>query len=1112
MENQEQDLSKKYKAFISYSHSDNQGEGRKWADWLHHALETYEVPEDLIGKKNAAGEEIPRQIYPVFQDEKELSASSSLSNALTSALDRSEFLIYLSSPKSARSIYVRDEIKYFKQTGKSKKIMALILKGEPEYGDTHTEAQCFPDELRYNVDANGQIIKDQPEEVLAADVRIPHSQDEGFTSPEGYRRYLHEQGVAHHQIKNQVDEYKQRLDLALLKIISGILGVPLGELTKRDQAYQLEKIKRKNRNIKRIATAIAALGILAIIAGIFAWNQRNSALRNLAKSLYASGINKLTESEYGDGAAYIAEATRRGDKSAELFAHSMLAVQDDLTRMPNVNYGFTRFSPDGKWLVGFASAGNNMNVLQVWNAIDRKLHIQRDDITSIQIRYPLFDASNRAYVTTLNSVIVRYDIENNKKEEIRPNPDSTFIAITAVSPDAKYLVFNKNSRQTILFNTETKQEQDLTKSQELRTSTAYFDNTSKTLLVDRQSFEGPSEVSIYDLSTPELKQIFKKDLGSGIKTAVFSKDGNQVIFHNTAGINYFNKLNGTQWSLPTSTLVRFTGFTDNGNLYIGNDSQISQLNTGNGSVIKTSKLPENVFFFSNMIKIMEKDALNSEANSPDWTQSLVNSNSQTFLENKKGDALRVAQFFETSDLAHIEPGISTDIALLRYKGGKSIEQLNLNTGEKTKNFIQIPEEATVHLVLHKTKRVLVKGKSGKTYFFDAATGKAVGKPFDSQARLYIFNQNETQVLARTGKNSFAAWDIETGKQTINFSQEQEIGGFTVSPDFRLVIMVNPDGWKVLDIASKKTLKEGKEALSSGAFSPTGEYLLKVSSVGDAEVLETKTFKSILNMKTIVSPFMVFNNKGNVLAVSEDATHMRLWNLEEGKSFGQTIRISKNTQYFHFSDDDKQIFVQDDAEGMRLAAKVIDATTGNILTMPFINQRFDAIYVIPGDKRLMTVESLMNGNSINIWEVPGQVSMSKDQLANDLEKFYGKKYNNETGAILNYTDSSNTFNTWYFDDPLVRTVSPSSNEKITDILKKNYPIKNDANLRLLAVTYDYHPLARAMVANYFSSNPDTHLIGQRVVEITEKQLIKIKNKELKSEVESLLKEAKQKLSK
>jgi hypothetical protein len=47
MENQDQDLTKKYKAFISYSHSDNQGEGRKWADWLHHALETYEIPTPI---------------------------------------------------------------------------------------------------------------------------------------------------------------------------------------------------------------------------------------------------------------------------------------------------------------------------------------------------------------------------------------------------------------------------------------------------------------------------------------------------------------------------------------------------------------------------------------------------------------------------------------------------------------------------------------------------------------------------------------------------------------------------------------------------------------------------------------------------------------------------------------------------------------------------------------------------------------------------------------------------------------------------------------------------------------------------------------------------------
>jgi len=1111
MENQEQDLSKKYKAFISYSHSDNQGEGRKWADWLHHALETYEIPEDLIGKKNSQGQDIPRQIYPVFQDEKELSASSSLSTSLTSALDRSEFLIYLSSPKSSRSTYVRDEIRYFKQSGKSKKVIALILKGEPEYGDVHTDAQCFPDELRYNIDENGKVIRDQPEEVLAADVRIPHSQDEGFTSAEGYRRYLHEKGLSNQQIKDQVEEYKKRLDLALLKIISGILGIPLGELTKRDQAYQLEKIKQKNKNIKRIASAIAALGILAIIAGIFAWNQRNSALRNLAKSLYASGINKLTESEYGDGAAYIAEATRRGDESAELFAHSMLAVQDDLTRMPNVNYGVTRFSPDGKWLVGFASAGNGMNVLQVWDAVERKFHTQRDDISSIQPRYPFFDSKNRAYVTDGRGYIIRYDVENDKKEEIRINPDSSFLSLIAVSPDSRFVVFNKQSRQIVLFNTETKREQVVSSTKEIAPSSAYIDNNSKTLFIDRLLTDN-SEVSIIDISGSEGKEVFKKSTKSGIKSPSFSSDGNQVLFYNSEGLRYFNKTTGLNWLSPSPMLIRFSGFTAKGNLFLGNDSEIIQLNNSNGSVIKSSKLPENVFYFSDMMKIMEQDPTSRETSSPDWTQFLVSGNSQTFIENKKGAPLRVAQFYENKDLAHIAPGVNSDIALLRYKGGKSVDKLNLNTGEKTNEFIKIPEEITVHLVLYKTKRVLVKGKSGRTYFFDANTGKPVGKPFDSQARLYIFNQNETQVLARTGKNSFAAWEIETGKQILNTIMDQDIAGFTVSPDFKSVILVNPDSWKVMDIAAKKILAEGKESLSSGAFNPTSEYLIKVSNNGNTQVLETKNYKPILELKTIASPFMVFNNKGNVLALSEDATHMRLWNLDNKKSFGQTIRISKNTQYFHFSDDDKKIFVQDDADGLKYAAKIIDAASGNILTMPFINQRFNTINVIPGDKRIMTVESLMNGNAISIWEIPGQVTISRNQLAKDLEKFYGKKYDNETGAILNYSDTLGTYDTWYFEDPFVRTVSPSSNDKITEILKKNYPIKNEANLQLLAVTYDYHPLARAMVANYFSQNSETQLIGQRLTEITEKQLIKIKNKELKSEIETLLKEAKQNLSK
>lgn len=67
---------RKYHAFISYRHADNKEQGRQWATWLHQAIETYEVPSDLIGKKNTSGDEIPARIYPIFRDEDQAMGSA----------------------------------------------------------------------------------------------------------------------------------------------------------------------------------------------------------------------------------------------------------------------------------------------------------------------------------------------------------------------------------------------------------------------------------------------------------------------------------------------------------------------------------------------------------------------------------------------------------------------------------------------------------------------------------------------------------------------------------------------------------------------------------------------------------------------------------------------------------------------------------------------------------------------------------------------------------------------------------------------------------------------------------------------------------------------------
>src|SRR5690349_17316667 len=109
---------RRYTAFLSYRHADNKEEGRRWAEWLHQAIETYEVPADLVGKPNMRGEPIPASLYPVFRDEEELPADADLSDNIQRALRNSGSLIVLCSPRACESRFVDEEIRGFKELGK----------------------------------------------------------------------------------------------------------------------------------------------------------------------------------------------------------------------------------------------------------------------------------------------------------------------------------------------------------------------------------------------------------------------------------------------------------------------------------------------------------------------------------------------------------------------------------------------------------------------------------------------------------------------------------------------------------------------------------------------------------------------------------------------------------------------------------------------------------------------------------------------------------------------------------------------------------------------------------------------------------------------------------
>lgn len=320
---------RQYAVFISYRHADNLEMGRKWANWLHEALESYEVPPDLVGKTSLRGDKVPASLYPVFRDEAELPADADLSTNIRRALENSGLLVVLCSPRAVQSKFVADEIRYFKEQGRSDRMLALMLDGEPNASDDPAKvemfgagAECFPEPLRFGVAAEGDATNidwSARTEPIAADVRPGGRCEQGWTTAAAYREQLVKEGkLTARQIAGAVTEYNERLELAKLKVIAGALGLPLGELTQRDKAFQLAKAKRRQKLIATAAVVFGVLAVLAAGAGWIAWEMRNRAdakAHELSDTLgvysFYEGTNRLTDHEKtGEALAYLARGAR----------------------------------------------------------------------------------------------------------------------------------------------------------------------------------------------------------------------------------------------------------------------------------------------------------------------------------------------------------------------------------------------------------------------------------------------------------------------------------------------------------------------------------------------------------------------------------------------------------------------------------------------------------------------------------------------------------------------------------------------------------------------------------------------------------------------------------
>lgn len=285
----------KYDAFISYRHSELD---KAVAERLHRQLETFKIPKSIakiLGKK---------RINRVFKDRDELPTSSNLADNIFAALESSEYLIVICSPRTPQSKWVLKEIDTFKELHSQDKILALLIEGEPN--------ESFPEQLRFVKETktleDGSVIESTVEvEPLAADIRATTEK-----------------------------EMFKRLKTELLRLLSPMLNCSYDDLKQR----------HKERLIKTVLTASISLSLFFLLFGSFSTyqafqiNQKSQEISKKSEEINQKSIEinlknieitaQIKETQIGQS-RYLADIAKRYFESGDRY-RAILAAQKALPK------------------------------------------------------------------------------------------------------------------------------------------------------------------------------------------------------------------------------------------------------------------------------------------------------------------------------------------------------------------------------------------------------------------------------------------------------------------------------------------------------------------------------------------------------------------------------------------------------------------------------------------------------------------------------------------------------------------------------------------------------------------------------------------------------------
>ena len=446
---------KDYYAFISYKREDE-----RMAKWLQHKLEHYKLPSNLNGRTD-----LPRSIRPIFRDATELTPGN-LPQQIHDALEASQHLIVICSPRSAQSYWVNKEIETFIAMGKQDNIIPYIIDGQPFAEDVDDE--CFPPAIR-------NMPKEK--EILGANV-------------------------------NEMGQ-----NAAAVKTVAKMLGVRFDSLWKR-----YEREQKTKRLLMILAVALFVVAVLGVATWI--WSQNNDLKENISR-VAANKALELVE----EGNCYLARKVAQETYGIAPTNEAERALRKACRFDNAILEGHTRavktvsFSPDGKRIV----SGSGDETIRIWDATTGKeletLEGHTAGVTSVS-----FSPDGKRIVSGSSDNTIRIWDATTGKEFETLKGHTADVETVSFSPDGKRIVSGSWDNTIRIWDATTGKELETLEGHTRAVKTVSFSPDGKRIV----SGSWDETIRIWDATTGKELETLEGHTNI-VYSVSFSPDGKRIV-------------------------------------------------------------------------------------------------------------------------------------------------------------------------------------------------------------------------------------------------------------------------------------------------------------------------------------------------------------------------------------------------------------------------------------------------------------------------------------------------------------------------------------------------------------------------------------------------------